>query len=193
LSQNNRSYSRLSHAQTDPVLSKENPLNAKTVSLTDQFENKRCPLHAKQLADIRTDRSETERRNNKEAFKAKRRSQNHGSAMVKNQKPHPELKPSPSISRSVKSIIHNQELQREHRRAWNNNKVAEGTKIVSELEQYVEYLGAEAKKAKIITSPAKGKTEASVERECFKLLRRVHERGDKVLSKSQTFRQSVSS
>ncbi len=65
--------SRLSYANADPELAKDNPFNGKVQNLTPQFEQERCPLNARQLADVGT--SEAQRRREAMAFKAKRRGQ----------------------------------------------------------------------------------------------------------------------
>jgi len=117
-----QSRSRLSYAQEQPQLANDNPLNGKVESLTNRFEQKRCYLHAKQLADAGT--SEDERRHNDiAAFKAKRRKQSQGSGMVKNHKPYPELKPSPALSHKIKAQTHYQELAKERRTTQRINRI----------------------------------------------------------------------
>jgi hypothetical protein len=119
----NQKRSRLSFAHERPELANDNPLIGKAPKLKDSFETKRCPLHAKQLAD--NGKTETQRRNDLEAFKAKRRNHSQGSGMVRNHKPYPELKPSPALSHSVKAQTHYQDLAIErkaasHTTAFNN-------------------------------------------------------------------------
>ncbi len=115
MTQNKQSRSRLSYAQELPELANDNPLIGKVPKLTECFETKRCPLHAKQLAD--EGKTEAERRNNLDAFKAKRRNRSQGSHMVRNHKPYPELKPSPALSHSIKAESHYQALAKERRTA----------------------------------------------------------------------------
>jgi len=103
--------SRLSFAHERPELANDNPLIGKAPKLTDSFETERCPLHAKQLAD--NGKTEAQRRNDLEAFKAKRRNRSQGSSMVRNHKPYPELKPSPALSHSIKAQTHYQDLAKE--------------------------------------------------------------------------------
>lgn len=111
MTQNKQGRSRLSFTHERPELANDNPLIGKAPKLTDSFETKRCPLHAKQLAD--NGKTETQRLNDLAAFKTKRRNHSQGSGMVRNHKPYPELKPSPALSHSIKAQTHYQELAKE--------------------------------------------------------------------------------
>jgi len=113
LTQNKQGRSRLSYANERPEFVNDNPLIRKVEPLTQSFENKRCPLHAKQLASEESEEDKRSRRMSRDAFKAKRRGQGKGSAMVKNHKPFPELKPSHALAHHVKAQNYYQELAKE--------------------------------------------------------------------------------
>lgn len=188
LTKNKQPRSRLSYANELPDLAKDNPLIGKTGGLTNTFEKERCPLNARQLADGVV--NDNERSNEREAFKAMRRSQGQGSGMVQNHNPFPELKPTPELANAVKDASHNSDLIKEQQRAQHQSQITEGKAIRNELLEYIDQLKEAGRTAEEITKPAPDKTLEDVEREGFKLLRRMQAQGDQVLSKSQTFRRS---
>lgn len=190
MSQNKQTQTRMSYAQEHIELAADNPLNAKTDALTPAFERQRCPLNAQQLSQdtMNSDNRDAER----EAFKAVRRGQGQGSQMIRNHKPHPELRPSHALSAGPKARSYTEDLEKERQRAKRENTIAEGRAIIGRLQGHIAFLHQALREADNINKPLRGKTLAQVEREGFKLMRRVEERSADVFSRSQTFRNSIS-
>lgn len=190
MSKNKQTRTRVSYAQEHSELAADNPFNAKTDALTPTFERQRCPLNAQQLPQdaINSDNRDAER----EAFKAIRRGEAQGSQMVRNHKPHPELRPSHALSAGPKAQSYAEDLEKERQRAKRKNTIAEGRAIIGKLQGHIAFLHQALREVDDITKPGRGKTLAQVERDGFKLMRRVEERSADVFSRSQAFRSSIS-
>ena len=167
LNETTNRQSRVSFAYTDRSLRDANPIIERAPDLRATFE-------AKRRKDI-------------EAFKAMRR----GSSMVQRQAPIPELKPSPEFAHGQKAQTFNDDWEAESRAAHRSNRLAEGRAIMGELEQHKAYLGHEDRNRQSLKIQAQGGDVEGATKEAFKLLRRIHEDSARILSKSQTFRQSI--
>ena len=135
-------------------------------ALTRSFETERCPFNARQLAD--QDKSEAERRRELDAFKAKRR----GSPMVKKQRPHPVLKPSPALAAGPDRAAHNDQIGREHRQARRAAWLAEALAARDGLYALKENAKRMMDHASVIDQRAASGDTAGALRESFKIMRR---------------------
>ena len=186
MSQNKETRTRVSYAQEHTELAADNPLNAKTDALKPAFERHNSVQLTQDAGSI--DGRDAER----EAFKAMRRGQAQGSQMVRNHKPHPELRPVHALSAGPKAQSYAEDLEKEQQRAKRENTIAEGRAIIGKLQSHIAFLHQALREVDEITKPGRGKTFAQVEREGFKLMRRVEERSADVFSRSQTFRNAIS-
>jgi len=111
----NHSHGTLSYAHERKDLRERNPLYTQAPSLRSVFEAERCPLHARQLADV--DRSEAERRREVAAREHRR-----DSFMIKRQQPKPVLKPSHALAYGPDRAAFNVQLREDNAQARSNNQ-----------------------------------------------------------------------
>lgn len=151
-----------------------------TKRLTPQFERERDPLHARQLRDA--DKTEAQRR---AAFKAKR-TQGHGSQMVKRQRPQPVLKPSPGLAHASDRSNHYDSMADDSRTARRQQRLAEAKAAREVLREHQAWLGkAEERLSQTQTQAMRGDP-AGATKELFKLDRELKQRSARVHNRTRT-------
>lgn len=177
--------SRLSYGHERPDLFGSTPIYGKAPRMTLGFEKNRCLLHAKQLRD--TDKSESERRRELEAFKTKRR----GSQMVKKDRPQPVAKPSPQMAYGPDSSAFSATWDNEHRNARRAKRLAEAKTIRSELHDHIDYLDQETRHVETKKNQGRNGHASIGEKEAFKIRRRVQVESQRVISKAKEFQRNA--
>jgi len=129
-------------------------------------------------------KSEAQRRRERDAFKAKRR----GSEMVKRDRPQPVLKPSPTLANGPDRDRFNGAWADEQNGA-RDAAIAEGKDIVRDLQAFRAGLDREEQNLKVQNDRARGGDVSGATKELFKAKRRMDQNADRVFTRSQAFRQ----
>ncbi len=98
----------------DSKLRADNPLYGKTKPLTPEFEKQRCEFNARQMSDL--GKTEAQRRfesMRRERMKTQTQKRDRGSQMIRQDKPAPQLRPSPAIAAGADRSAYLQKLSQE--------------------------------------------------------------------------------